>query len=674
MDSLSPMEGLQKMPEGSAVNYAFANETGKFTNRAAEWGLGKKGFSNGALVLDLDNDGDLDIVTNNLNERATVYENNTSKKDSARYLLVQLNGNPKNKWGIGTRIAVFVNGKRQMQENKPTSGWLSSKHSNTVHFGLGTAQNLDSLKVLWPDGRQQTLANIETNDKLQLSWKDASPVTSRPEREKTTILTDIGKSSGIDFVHQEDVFTNFHIEKLIPRTLSTEGPKMAVGDVNNDGLDDFYIGGAKGQAGALYIQNSGGSTVFSKKKIPIFDKHWVHEDTAATFFDADADGDLDLYVVSGGGQVFKGEVLKDRLYTNNGNGHFSYVENYQIPNTEFNGSCAVPFDMNEDGLMDLFVGNRAYPTKYGLPAASKFFLNRGNGKFVDASISLLEHRGSIGMVTDAVWNEDQKELLIVGEWMPITIYGFYGGTIERKQLENTAGWWNTVDLADLNGDGQEEVLLGNLGLNSNLQASIEQPIDIYIHDFDGNLSTDPIISYYKNEKRWPYAGLDLLADQIVNVKRSYRTYEKFANSSFSEIFPEEQLKKGHHAQVQTLASSYLIKEEGRYKLHSLPEVVQFSAINGFVSDDFNDDGQIDVLVVGNFFGNHPAMGRSDAAYGTYLSPDQDGNFRELSHAVSGFVVDGESRDIKVLRGPNGTKFVIVSRNNEGVKVFAYRAW
>lgn len=669
MDSLSDMEGLAKMPEGAARNYCFANIGERFENTSETWGLNRRGFSNGALTIDLDNDGDLDIVVNNLNAPALVYENNTAAFGKTYYLTVELEGRIENRNGIGARAYVFSDEKLQLQENTLTSGWLSSRNSNKLHFGLGGSEKVDSVRVVWPDGNIQVVKNPIKNTVVTFSKSLTDNGSSYKIKNHIPIFKDMTGKSGIDFKHQENDFADFNREKMIPHLLSTVGPRIAIADINGDGLEDFYIGGAKGQSGELYLQQKDQQKLFKKNSPAVFRDHWVYEDTDSEFFDADQDGDQDLYVVSGGGELFKGDALQDRLYLNDGKGNFSYSVNNQIPNTEFNGSCAVAFDANADGLIDLFVGSRSYPTKYGLPAASKFFLNRGNGTFVDASISLLENLGSIGMVTDAVWNEKEKELIIVGEWMPVTIYSFKEGNIERLKLENTSGWWNTVNLANLDNDGGQEILLGNLGLNTNMQASVEEPIDLYVYDFDQNLSTDPIISYYKNGNRWPYANLDLLAEQIVNVKRTYRTYESYAKSSFSEVFPEEQLKKGYSSQIQTLASAYLTKKDGSYQLKKLPEEAQYSTVAGFASNDFDENGQADILVVGNFYGHHPNTGRSDASYGNFLTFSNDSLLVDVPFAKSGFVLDGEARDVKTLKGAEGKKWVLVSFNNGGIKLF-----
>ncbi len=669
MDSLSVMEGLAKMPSGESTNYVFANEGGSFADSSAEWGLDKMGLSNGALILDLDLDGDQDIVINNLNEKASVFENQTAARQGNRSVEIRLVGPFNNKNGLGARVEVYAADGFQVQENKLTSGWLSSKNTNVLHFGLGSTNKIDSLRIQWPGGKAQTLLNPKMDGMVEVHYDESLAILKR-KNPSEPIFKNISQQSGINFVHRENAFSDFNREKLIPRMLSTQGPRLAVVDVNGDGLDDFYICGAKGQPGAIYLQQGEGDFIFRENSPTVFEEHWVYEDAAAVFFDADGDGDPDLYVVSGGGELFRGEALQDRLYHNDGKGNFSYDGEKQLPNTEFNGSCAVAFDANRDGLTDLFVGNRSYPTKYGLPAASKFFLNRGEGRFTDASVSLLEDRGSIGMVTDAVWDAPQEQLIIVGEWMPVTIYNFKNGDIDRRKIQNTSGWWNSIDLIDIDGDGISEALLGNAGLNTDLLATVDEPLDLYVRDFDGNLSTDPIISYYKNGKRWPYPNLDHLASQIVNVKRVYRTYESYANSSFSEVFPDKELAKGYHAQVQTLASSYLRLEDEEYELKALPEELQYSAIFGFAKASFSLDKDKKVLAVGNFYGNNTAMGRSDASYGHTISFSKDSIFKEIPYSKSGFKIDGETRDIKLIKGPEGKEYILVSLNNGGVKVFA----
>jgi len=679
-DSLNALEMIEEMPEGKGSNYAFRNLAAQqsrgeaffpdFKKVTREWGLELNGFSNGANYVDLDRDGDLDLVLNNLDAVAVIYKNRSREQGFFHFLEIALKGNASNPNGIGTRVELFSGDHYQLLENHLTRGWLSSSNLGRLHFGLGTAEQVDSLKVSWPDGRTQMLRNLSVNKTITVTHENAAFAERPAPKSHFPPLTDVSDASGIDFRHKEVFHNDFSKEKLIPHLLSTEGPKVAVADVNGDGLEDFYIGGGKGQSGALYLQQENGPEFFRKADRAPFQDFWALEETGLAFFDVDQDGDEDLYVVSGGGEFLQGAPLRDRLYLNDGQGNFEFSE-AKLPNTEFNGSCVVPFDANEDGLPDLFIGHRSIPLQYGLPGASKFLLNQGNGEFLDATVRLLENGGRIGMVTDAVWIEERKELVIVGEWMPVTIYSFRGGNIERRKLEQTAGWWNTVEVADIDGDGDRDLLLGNTGLNTNLSASVDEPLDLYVQDYDKNLSTDPVMAYYKNGKQWVYPGFDLLVRQIVGVHNTFRTYRSYAHSTFPEIFPAEVLAKSYHAQVQALQSAIMEYQGGEYKTHALPAAGQIAPVYGVATDDFDGDTKMEIIAAGNFYGNPPVMGRSDASYGSCFEVEKEGGivFRQLNEL--GFAFYGEVRDLKIIKGAKGKKFLLAARNNDRVQLFAY---
>jgi hypothetical protein len=665
-DSITVLEAIEQMPNGLVANYAYENLGLHFADRSADWGLDLREYSNGAVAVDLDRDGDLDLVLNNLNAPATIYRNGAVEDHGTNFVRVALQGEAGNLGAVGARVVVFADGQRLTQEHQLTRGWLSAVHQSELLFGLGGRSQVDSLHVYWPDGRQQSIREVPVNITISLGQNNGQPPSAGAQ--PTGIFTDVTASAGIDFQHQEVPHNDFAKEKLIPHLISSEGPHLALGDVNGDGLEDLYIGGAKGQSGRLYLQQKNGATYFKPGNNATFADHWIYEDTDAAFFDADQDGDLDLYVVSGGGEAIRGHSLQDRLYLNDGRGNFSFAPG-KLPKMEVNGSCVVPFDANDDGLIDLFVGGRSQPLQYGLPGSSKFLLNKGDGRFMDITVNVLEKGGELGMVCDAAWVAERKELIMVGEWMPVTIYSFLGGTIERKQLDHTAGWWNAVEVADLDQDGDADILLGNLGLNTDLTASREQPLDLYVDDYDKNLSTDPIMAYYNNGRQWVYPGLDLLAEQIVLVKKQFRTYEKYAASTFAEVFPDEFLAKSYHRQIQELRSGVLRYEEG-YRFEAFPAEAQIAPVHGLLAADLNGDRRTELITIGNFHGNQPSMGRLDASFGSYFERSGSGHWVARSPGETGLAVFGEARDIKMVRTATDRQLILVAKNNAPLSVFA----
>lgn len=668
-DSTSSLALISLIPEGKLGNMAFSNKGLRFEEVSDQWGLGFQGFSNGSVPVDLDNDGDLDIVINNLNAKVSIFKNQSNEKEANFFLKVKLHGNPKNPLGIGARVRLETESGLQVQEFYTTKGWLSSVVDG-LHFGLGKTERVQKLSVQWADGSIQEMTDVAANGTLTLNQADATTAGEGRKQDKiVSWIENVSNHSGIAFSHRENYFIDFYIERLLPHLLSTEGPKIAVGDINGDGLDDFFIGGAKGQAGGLFLQQESKESWFVAGDQSVFENHRFSEDVGATFADVDNDKDLDLYVVSGGSEPDKSVHMQDRLYLNDGSGRFRSAPE-ALPEIRYNGSCVVPGDFNEDGFVDFFVGGRSTPHEYGNPGVSRILINNRNGTYSDQTSGFLSNKGRIGLVTDAVWLQDTKELVIVGEWMPITMYRYYRDSATITTLPNSSGWWNTVHTEDLDNDGDLDFLVGNIGLNTNLSASPTEPLDLYIKDYDLNFTFDPIIAYYKQGRQWVYPGLNELAKQIVNVKRTYRTYEKYASSSFSEIFPEEQLQKSLHLQVQTLASVW-VKNLGqnRYEVHELPIEAQFSPIYGFATHDFDGDGHKDVMAVGNFYGNQARMGKCDASFGTYLKGNGQGNFKVVKHQESGFAVYGEARDIKMIHGNLPESLILISRNNAETRLF-----
>ena len=472
------------------------------------------------------------------------------------YLKVQFSGSPKNTLGIGNKVIIKTKHGKQFQELFPTRGWISSVEPVLI-FGLDSLDIIDEVNVKWFNGKEEKLNDIPANTTITFNYNDSKYSNSLDVDSKNgnKIFKKIQNSGGIGFKHLENDFVDFKYDKLMPRMISNEGPKVSVADVNGDGLEDFYIGGAKNQSGALYLQIQNGNNNFKRKYIKDFYKDRASEDVGVVFFDVDNDNDQDLYVVSGGGEPFDDLTTKDRLYINDGFGNFKKSNLH--PELNFNGSCAVPGDFNSDGNMDIFVGARSIPRAYGKYYRSRLLLGDGNGALYDFTENTFANNVNLGMVTDAEWLEDSKELIVVGEWMPITIIDFNVAPLNEKKIENTSGWWNTIEKADVDGDGDQDLLLGNFGLNTNLKASVDFPVSLYIKDFDENSQTDPVMSYFKDGNEYPYYSLDEMAGQLVKLKKEYRSYQKYAKSKFEDVFPKERLKGSERLQSVTFESVFL---------------------------------------------------------------------------------------------------------------------
>ena len=670
--SAANMSLLKQMPTVPVENHAYRNDGDlRFTDMARAWGLAQMGYSNGAAYVDLDNDGALDLIVNNYDAPASIYRNRSRAQSHNAWLTVSLNGSGKNTAGIGTKIFVTQPGTRQFLEQSPTRGFQSSVDQR-LHFGLGRDSVIDSLIVIWPDRRFQVLTNVATNRRLTLSQRDARGTWNyAAQRAGNTLLVDVTDSIRADYAHVENDFNDMDREPLMPHLLSTEGPALAVGDVNGDGLDDIYAGGAKWQPGRLLVQQKDGS--FAVSDSAVFAADSIREDVDAVFFDANGDGHPDLFVVSGGNEFWGAmDALGDRLYMNDGTGHFTESAN-ALPAVTENGSCVAAGDFNGDGHPDLFVGSRVVAKQYGLSPKSHLLQNDGNGHFTDVTAAIAPALLTAGMVTSAVWldydHDGKLDLIVVGEWMPVTAYHQEGGRfVDRTRdagLSGSAGWWNTVSASDLNGDGRADLVLGNLGLNSYLTASASEPARMYVYDFFGNGTLKQIVTFYKHGVSYPLANRDELMKVMPQLKAKFPTYKSFGASRIEDIVLPDELAKATVLTAHTFASSVaLAGSDGRFTLAPLPRDAQFSPVYGTTVRDFDGDGKLDLLLAGNFLGAPPMLGRSDASYGTLLHGLGDGTFTAVDMMRSGVMIRGEVRHLQPIRRADGRTTIVAARNNE----------
>jgi enediyne biosynthesis protein E4 len=678
-------KALDLMPNGKVHNYFFkGNQNLQFDDKSISWGFEEANIANGATYADLDNDGDLEIITNNINSEATIYNNQSIEKLGNNFCKIKLNGEAQNTFGIGGKVILKVNGIEQTQQLMPTRGFMSAVEP-ILTFGLGkNVQMIDTVKVIWESGKIQILTKVKTNATLILNESNASVVKNAGSVQNTACVNcltfeEVSNSLNLNFTHKENQYFDFNRESLMPFKVSTEGPKIAIGDVNNDGKEDLYVGGARGQAGELFLQNSTG---FINEKQIDFVKDAIFEDVDAVFLDIDNDKDLDLYVVSGGNE-FSGNSIEqlDRIYRNDGKGNFTR-DFTALPKMFSNKSCVKPFDFDKDGDLDLFVGGRVVPFNYGKTPTSYLLINNGKGngsspRFMDKTKQLAPELQTAGMVTNAIWADTDKDgdadLTVIGDWMPIQIYENNKGKLSLidNDLSKKTGFWQGIVANDFDRDGDIDFVVGNIGLNTKFRKNPkENTLRMYVKDIDGNGSVEQILTYNRNDKWFPVATKDEMGKQIPSIiHKRFTDYSLYAGKTIDDIFYPEQLEKAEIKEVNTFESVYLENLGGnKFKSKPLPVLAQISKVMTLFLDDYDNDGIKDVFIGGNFYGSNMYQARYDASYGLILKSDGKGNFKPIIPTQSGLMLEGEVRDIQKVM-VNKLPYYLIARNNTALQVF-----
>jgi hypothetical protein len=684
-------EIVSKIPQIKLRNYAYRNNGDlTFSNKTFEWGLGIPSFSNGAAFADLDNNGTMDLVINNINDESFVYRNTGFKKDTANnYLQIKFKGDQKNIEGIGAWVDIYYdNGKHQSYENNPFRGYLSTMQ-NITHFGLGKIGLVDSVVLRWPNLKKQTIRHVKANQVLQVTITDANENYSWQQSwPDTPLFKEITKASGIGYRHIDVNHMDFNIQTTLPHKLSEYSPALASSDVDGNGLDDIVVGGNSLTPAQIFFQQKDGR----------FIKHALANDSTAKadcedagilLFDANNDGAIDVYIASGGYRFKAGSSnYQDRLYLNDGKGNFTKSDN-AIPQNHTSKLCVRAIDYNNDGKLDLFVSGRVDPWQYPKPVSSVIFRNdseRKQIKFTDVSNEVVPALKNIGMVCDALYtdfdNDNQRDLILTGEWMPITflknVNGKFVNVTDKSRVNDKPGWWNSIVAGDFRHTGRMDYIIGNIGLNTFYHASNEHPVYITAKDFDGNGGYDAIPSVFLEDRtgelrEFPAQGRDEVIERMPSVKKRFKDYKSFATATFDDIFPPENRKDAIRLKATMLQSCYLRNDgEGKFTMIPLPKEAQVSALNGMVADDFDGDGNLDVLINGNDFGTEVTIGRYDALNGLLLKGDGSGKFLPLSIKQSGIYIPGNGRALISLRGKDEI-IIAASQNKAPLKLFSLKS-
>ncbi|MCW5911195.1 MAG: VCBS repeat-containing protein [Cyclobacteriaceae bacterium] len=674
----SPLRMIDSIPVVKVPNYAFKNNGDlTFTDVSTAWGLDQPSFSNGAAFADLDNDGDLDYIVNNINGSAFLYENRLNnqhnRSKSSHFLRIDFEGPGQNTKGLGSKVYVYYGPNQQYYEHYTFRGYLSSVEG-IAHFGLGQSTMVDSVRIIWPDGKQQTLKSVPADRKITVSYQNATEAKPAAGAVVDKLLVESAGETGIMFRHQQRDIIDFNIQRTIPHKFSQFGPALAVGDVNGDGLEDLYVGGSTGIEGRFFIQNKDGKYTPGQK---IMGSTRSTEETGALLFDFDNDGDLDLYLARGGFEQEEGAVYQSDLYINH-NGTFT-LSSELLPEMKTSTSCVRAADFDDDGDLDLFIGSRVIPGSYPLPPRS-YILKYDNGRYIDVTDQVCPELMNLGMVTDAIWtdydNNGTPDLVVVGELMAITVFKNEHGKLSKVHtpLDNYVGWWNSITGADFDQDGDIDYVVGNLGLNNWYKVSDKKPLRVFAKDLDNNGSIEALLFCYTKmtdgtEQLCPVHFWDELNQQSPRFRRQFKKYRYFSRSTWETLLSENDKKDAYIRDVNYAASVYVENlGNGNFQIHELPVDAQLAPVNGILAVDVNGDSWLDLLLVGNDYGNEVFIGRYDALTGVTLINDTKGGFKTEKPAASGFYVPHDAKALVRISKPGGD-LVVASQNRDSLRVF-----
>ncbi len=681
------LESLENLAGVKKPSFIFKNSGNlTFTDKTTEWGLSQPSYSNGVAYADLDSDGDLDLVMNNINDEAFIYQNTLIEsnltgegKSKNNFIRIKLIGDKGNTHGLGSKTTIHYGNQIQFDEHKLQRGYKTTVEP-FVHFGLGSFDRLDSLVVIWPSGKKRTLRDVKVNQVVMIEEKDATLYPPREnEYRPQPFFKEVSSDIGLTHVSLEDDYIDYKTQRLLIQNYAQGGPGIAVGDINGDALDDLVIGAAAGHATRIFLQRSNGSFFLadsiSKKE----------EDMGILLFDADNDGDLDLYCVSGSSEFGDDPTMyQDRFYRNNGNGKFE-ADQLSVPVINSSGGTVRACDFDKDGDLDLFIGGRVSPGKYPLPPVSYLLRNDGTGKFEDVTVGMAAALNNVGMVTDALWsdfdNDGWVDLILVGEYMPVTFFKNESGKALSPLMSsapddhflNQVGFWNSIVAGDFDNDGDIDYVAGNLGLNSFLKASDKEPVSIYAKDYDDNGSIDPILTHFNGGKEYVVHYRETLIDQLAFFRKKLTRYDTYGKATFPDLFTKEMLKDAYVITANQLSSTYIKNlGQGKFSFSELPVHAQIAPIFGMQVLDYNLDGNLDILAVGNSYASEPLSGWYDAGIGTVLRGDGKGNFTSLNVKETGFFINGDAKAFVEILQANDQSLWVATQNQDSIRAFRPR--